>query len=473
MSQKYTVVSLFSGAGGMDLGLYMEGGFEFLTANDVLLPPAHTYAENFGHKIVSAGEFNGEIGGQHPVYIVGDVSSVDFSRISGSADVVVGGPPCQDFSIVRGPEKERMGIKVKRGKLYAHFVRALMYLQPKVFVFENVPGLLSANNGTAFETIIEDFSHLNLRWSEIKEIVGNSIQKTAENYEILFAEVVDSSELGVPQKRKRLIIVGAREDVLPRDHIQKAWLRSDVKNILSGSDSLFKKYPLTPLEVFEGKPLSELQNEYREVMEEYRDVAATVRTEKAEKWVRSVWENLTFNAVEDYLFVNGAARPDYRELEAAFEAHGELLEELGYMGAKIEGMNFPDRTNEVSREKEDVLQRLRMIPPDENHEFVRGTQWEVEGRGMSLIYRRIHPLKPSYTVVAYGGGGTWGYHYRRNRGKLTNRERARLQTFPDTFLFKGTSSEVRAQIGEAVPPLLGKKIARAVKLILEADQSSG
>ncbi|MEQ6360498.1 DNA cytosine methyltransferase [Thermoanaerobacter thermohydrosulfuricus] len=92
---------------------------------------------------------------------------------------------------------------------------------------------------------------------------------------------------------------------------------------------------------------------------------------------------------------------------------------------------------------------------------------------MSLIYRRIHPLKPSYTVVAYGGGGTWGYHYRRNRGKLTNRERARLQTFPDTFLFKGTSSEVRAQIGEAVPPLLGKKIARAVKLILEADQSSG
>jgi len=120
----------------------------------------------------------------------------------------------------------------------------------------------------------------------------------------------------------------------------------------------------------------------------------------------------------------------------------------------------------VPKESEDVLARLKMIPPDENHLFVRGTEWEVEGRDMSLIYRRIHPLKPSYTIVAYGGGGTWGYHYRRCRGKLTNRERARLQTFPDWFLFKGSASEVRAQIGEAVPPLLGQKIAEAVEIIL-------
>jgi DNA (cytosine-5)-methyltransferase 1 len=85
---------------------------------------------------------------------------------------------------------------------------------------------------------------------------------------------------------------------------------------------------------------------------------------------------------------------------------------------------------------------------------------------MSLIYRRIHPLKPSYTVVAHGGGGTSGYHYERDRSKLTNREKARLQTFPDQFVFKGGISQVRAQIGEAVPPFLGKKIAESVKLIL-------
>ena len=107
-----------------------------------------------------------------------------------------------------------------------------------------------------------------------------------------------------------------------------------------------------------------------------------------------------------------------------------------------------------------------MIPPGENHLFVRGTDLEISGIGMSMIYRRLHPLKPSYTVTAYGGGGTWGYHYERNRGKLTNRERARLQTFPDSFLFQGTSSEVRAQIGEAVPTLLSLAIANAVYNIL-------
>jgi DNA (cytosine-5)-methyltransferase 1 len=85
---------------------------------------------------------------------------------------------------------------------------------------------------------------------------------------------------------------------------------------------------------------------------------------------------------------------------------------------------------------------------------------------MSLIYRRIHPLKPSYTVVAYGGGGTWGYHYASKRGMLTNRERARIQTFPDAFYFKGSWSQVRAQIGEAVPPLMAKRIAEAVASIL-------
>jgi len=99
-----------------------------------------------------------------------------------------------------------------------------------------------------------------------------------------------------------------------------------------------------------------------------------------------------------------------------------------------------------------------MIPPDMNHEFVNGTQWHVNGRGMSLIYRRIHPLKPAYTVVAFGGGGTWSYHYERDRAVLTNRERARLQTFPDDFLFNGNRSQIRAQIGEAVPPLFAKRL---------------
>ena len=86
---------------------------------------------------------------------------------------------------------------------------------------------------------------------------------------------------------------------------------------------------------------------------------------------------------------------------------------------------------------------------------------------MSNIYRRLHPLIPSPTVIAYGGGGTGGYHYEFNRQGLTNRERARLQTFPDNYLFNGKTSEIRAQIGEAVPPIASYWIDKAVTEILD------
>jgi DNA (cytosine-5)-methyltransferase 1 len=111
---------------------------------------------------------------------------------------------------------------------------------------------------------------------------------------------------------------------------------------------------------------------------------------------------------------------------------------------------------------------MRLIPPGENYKFVEGTLWEVEGKGISLVYRRLHPLKPAYTVVAYGGGGTYGYHYRRTRTALTLRELARLQTFPDDFIFFGSRHQIRAQIGEAVPPLAAKRIAEVVKDLLKA-----
>ena len=69
--------------------------------------------------------------------------------------------------------------------------------------------------------------------------------------------------------------------------------------------------------------------------------------------------------------------------------------------------------------------------------------------------------------MAYGGGGTCSYHYERRRSMLTNRERARLQTFPDDYLFEGNRSQVRAQIGEAVPVRLGTKLAEVVQFVLE------
>jgi len=338
------------------------------------------------------------------------------------------GPPCQDFSIVRGPQTERGGISVSRGRLYSHFVRALIHLQPRIFVFENVPGLMSANRGDAYRVIVDDLSNLEIRWPEIKKLAGNSSLKAPKSYELLFSGLVDASKLGVPQARKRLIIIGIR-----RDLVQPIWwkieqLKKKVGGILSGSATLLRKYPLTPLEVFEGRPLPELQEKYYEVMKEYEGVAREVGTPRALEWERSEWRKLSLDVVKDYLAVNGVEPESEDEVASAFEEHAELLRELGYYGVNVRNIKPADGSNEIPADSRDVLERMKRIPPGENHEFVRGTRWEVEGRGMSLIYRRIHPLRPAYTVVAYGGGGTWGYHYERSRATLTNREGARLQT---------------------------------------------
>ena len=463
------MVSLFSGAGGMDLGFTLTGGFRSILANDILTPPAQTYALNFGHHIVDIRE-DSAFKKSSPVYLIGDVADLDFKNFKESpVDLVVGGPPCQDFSVVRGPSDERKGIDVVRGRLYAQFVRVLIHLQPKVFVFENVPGLKSANRGAAYKAILEDFTELKIRWEEIKRLTGNHYRSTLSSYSIVFSDIVDSAFLGVPQKRKRLIVIGAREDLLR--HCSLFDLKQEAERVLFGRGSLLGRYPLTPLEVFEGLPLPELDREYKAIMMEYRDLEKGLPEERIPRWEN--FKKLTFDVVRDYLALNDIAGNDSREADKAFEEHRAVLKKLGYYNSRVEGKFFLDKSNILPNEKEAVLERLKMIPPGENHSFVKGTRWEVEGKGMSLIYRRLHPLIPSYTVVAYGGGGTWGYHYKRDRGRLTNRERARLQTFPDWFLFSGSTSEIRAQIGEAVPPLLGEKIAEVVKIILTEISGTG
>jgi DNA (cytosine-5)-methyltransferase 1 len=90
----------------------------------------------------------------------------------------------------------------------------------------------------------------------------------------------------------------------------------------------------------------------------------------------------------------------------------------------------------------------------------------VTGAKISQIYKRLHPEKPSYTITGSGGGGTHVYHWKEDRA-LTNRERARLQTFPDNFVFEGTKESVRRQIGMAVPPLGAKFLFEAIVKTLE------
>ena len=120
--------------------------------------------------------------------------------------------------------------------------------------------------------------------------------------------------------------------------------------------------------------------------------------------------------------------------------------------------------NEISPLSEKVVERLKLIKPGENvwnAKLPEHLQLKVKNAKLSQIYKRLHPDKPSYTITGSGGGGTHGYHWSENRA-LTNRERARIQTFPDKHFFCGSKESARKQIGMAVPPQLSKLIFESI-----------
>ena len=180
---KYRMATLFSGAGGLDTAFEESKNFDLVFANDVLSAPAESYSKNFSHKIVDASEFGK--GTKLPAYVVGDVTSIDFSPI-GKVDCMIGGPPCQDFSITRGGKRSGINpasnvkkkAEVGRGRLYLEYVRAVKSAEPRFFAFENVPGLMSANDGLAYETIVSDFA--------------------SQGYKILFKDIANATNVGVP-----------------------------------------------------------------------------------------------------------------------------------------------------------------------------------------------------------------------------------------------------------------------------------
>jgi len=190
MGKQYTHVSLFSGAGGLDIG-FENAGFKTIWAND----SNHDACET--HKLWSDA-----------TVVESDIGKVDFSSVPDS-DIISGGFPCQGFSLA-GPRK----IDDSRNSLYRYFVKLVEIKRPKIFVAENVKGLLTLGNGAIAEAIIEDFS--------------------SKGYTVTI-NLVNASDYGVPQDRYRVIIVGIRDDLeisfeFPKPFDKKISLREVIGN---------------------------------------------------------------------------------------------------------------------------------------------------------------------------------------------------------------------------------------------------
>lgn len=458
--EKLKVISLFSGAGGLDLGFIQSGFYNILFANDILQSPIKTHSINFNLNFL---EYNNKIKVQKNMALVCNIKNIDFSLLKDeNIDLIIGGPPCQDFTLVRG--KDRKGIEVKRGRLYSYFIKALIQIQPKAFLFENVYGLLTANKGLAYKYILEDFSNLNLRWNEIKkEIKVENNIKLIQGYYIIHSKVLDFSYFGVPQKRKRLIIIGIRKDLIKNSKELKK-IKYNFNRKLKQKMGLFPKYPLTTIETFEGKRLDELNDIYKEIIKKWDGIWFEVNNEYTREWKLKVWDKLTFDIIQDYILANKIKTFDKKEFEKALDQHEKILKELKYYGIPVYSLKLNDNLNETLNYTPNVIERMKRIPFDESHKFVYGTKWGIKMKGKTFLYKRLHPLKPSYTILAHTH--SHGFHYDRDRIGLTLRERARLQTFPDSFIFSGTKTEILSQIGEAVPPLAAKRLAEVLAKIL-------
>lgn len=163
------VVSLFSGAGGLDLGFKMAG-HEIIWANDLYEDAVETYKHNLGNHIICE-----------------DISKIDTEEIP-ECDIVIGGFPCQGFSVANMKRHEAD----ERNALYKQLIRVIDAKKPKFFLAENVKGLTNFAKGTVFQMILNDFSSL--------------------GYKVSY-RVLNAADYGVPQTRQRVIIIGVRNDI--------------------------------------------------------------------------------------------------------------------------------------------------------------------------------------------------------------------------------------------------------------------
>ena len=181
--EKLKVASLFCGCGGTDVGLlgnfdflgkhYASNNMEIVYANDIDDNACKIFNENFDIKPDNR-----------------DIRKINSSELP-DFDILTGGFPCQSFSIIAQNPK-RLGVKDDRGKLFFEMCRILRDKQPKCFIAENVKGLLTANQKSAFPLIMEEFKN--------------------SGYDVKYM-VLNSANYGVPQKRERVIIVGFRKDL--------------------------------------------------------------------------------------------------------------------------------------------------------------------------------------------------------------------------------------------------------------------
>jgi len=395
MKKKYKIASLFSGCGGLDLG-FIQHDFEVVWANDFFKEAVETYQYNIG---------------DHIVY--GDITKIHSNQIPDDIDIVLGGFPCQGFSVAN----TKRNMEDNRNFLYKELLRIIKDKQPKFFVAENVKGLLSMQKGEVIRMIVDDFKAL-----------GYHV-----DYKLLRA-----SDYGVPQNRERVFIIGNNIGVknpFPEiTHGLKNDLFNDkIKPFNNVKDAIGKYNTIRTRDI----PFM-----YGDEMI-YNHVA---RTNVADKfWGRK--HDVNQHEICDYLKV-------WRKKSGL--STKKIDEHFGY--AHTAGHWFRKDNNSGSIPKPTDWWELKKLLGFDDKFDKQVTEYELKPISYEQSLRINNWETPSDTLTATGPE----IHPNKER-RLSVRECAILQTFPNDFVFFGSLGNMYKQIGNAVPVLLANKIAKLIK----------
>ena len=406
-NNKFRVISLFSGAGGMDLG-FINAGFDIVWANDFFKEAVESYRNNIGN---------------HVVY--GDITKIKSSEMPDDIDLVIGGFPCQGFSVAN----TRRSMKDERNFLYKEMLRVIKDKNPKFFVAENVKGILSMEKGKVIEMIKEDF-----------ESLGYKVD----------ARLLNAAEYGVPQARERVVIIGNRIGVENPYPKITHWV--DSKKYITKKGL---KKPITVEETI--GHLSNVRLSDNPITLEdgtilYNHMAATNVYDKF--WGRKY--KVKQEDICDYLKMwRDKAGYTTKKVDDHFGykyTAGHWFRKDNHSGSIPNPSDWWELKNILKFDSKYDKEVTTMVEKEIKFEqSLRITNWE----------------RPSDTITATSPE----IHVNKER-RLSARECAMLQTFPMDYKFVGSLNVVYRQIGNAVPVKLAEQIAKGIYDELKKEESN-
>lgn len=416
----YKFVDLFSGCGGLSLGLAMAG-LEGLFAVERDAMAFETFSANFlDDRELPIGKFSWPIWLEKKAWPIDELLAQNLERLrglEGGVQVLGGGPPCQGFSFAG-----RRNEADPRNLLFEKYVEVVKAIKPPALVLENVPGMRVAHSMKG---------SLSDKGAAAQESYFEKLRRSLEDvgYEV-HGELIDASRFGVPQRRNRLIVIGLQK------HLSAA-LEGGIKQVF------------LILENVRGEQLKEFcLPEKIPVCEALSDLTSE------RKSLRS--------CVDPY------SPKGFQEIN--YEGPISLYERLMHLGCRDDGMD----SMRLARHSTDVRRRFETIL----RECPRGVRMnDANRKRYGTKKHRVYPMDPWEPAPTITTLPDDVLHYSEPR-ILTVRESARLQSFPDWFEFRGkytTGGDRRmkecpryTQVGNAVPPLLARAIGLTLKLVLDA-----